>query len=105
MAQATQSGGKMAGPPVAPLRESPVDRVASLIVALLVLVGVLVLIMFSVWFSFKLAKPPQIAVPVRLDPGGGGDPNGVGGGEGHPRKAGGGGNGPKTPMAGTPPPQ
>src|SRR5437879_12991729 len=67
----------MAPRPVAQLKETPVDRVASLIVSLLVLVGVLVGGMFCVWFSFKLAAKPQIAVPVRLDPGGGGDPNGV----------------------------
>src|SRR5437588_6725958 len=77
MAQATRSGGKMASPPVAQLKETPVDRVASLIVALLVLVGVLVGGMFAVWYSFKLIKPVQNAVQVRLDPGGGGDPNGV----------------------------
>src|SRR5438067_13739133 len=77
MVHATRSGGKMAPPTVAQLKESPVDRVASLIVSLLVLVGVLVGGMFCVWFTFKLAAKPQIAVPVRLDPGGGGDPSGV----------------------------
>src|SRR5437762_1764597 len=76
MAHSTRFAGKMAPPHVARLRESPVDRVTSLIVALLVLLGVVVGGLFSVWFTFRLATPTRIAIRVRMD-GAGGDPKGA----------------------------
>lgn len=62
--------------PSTQLRETGADRASSFILAMLVLVGGLVVALLFIWFSMAIQRP-QITVPVKLDPGPGGDPAGV----------------------------
>ncbi len=67
---------KPAPAPSTQLRESNADRASSMIMAMLVLVGGLVVVLLFIWFSMAIQRP-KITVPVKLDPGPGGDPSGV----------------------------
>ncbi len=67
------------GEPRAALRISSYDRVASMLVALLILVGSSVTLMFVFWLSNRI-HTSQVAVPVVMDEVGTGDGGPVGGG-------------------------
>jgi hypothetical protein len=43
---------------------------------MLILAGGLVLALLFIWFSMAISRPPAVVVPVKLDPGPGGDPLG-----------------------------
>ena len=61
----------------AELKVSAFDKVASLILALLILVGAIVIFLFSVWVGSRMLAPPLLAVPVVMEDVGGGRPDGV----------------------------
>lgn len=63
-------------PAVEGLHVSPFERVASLIVALLILVGSLVVVVFVIWLSNQIFSAP-VVVQVVLEDVGGGRPDGV----------------------------
>jgi hypothetical protein len=61
---------------------SAYDRVSSLLVTVLIMLGMIVLLMFLVWFSSRLKyNPPPVQVTVVEDIGGGGSGSGVAGAE------------------------
>ena len=69
----------VASEPRAALRVSSYDRVASMLVALLILIGSSVTLMFLVWFSNRV-HTSQVAVPVVIDELGTGEGGPAGGG-------------------------
>jgi hypothetical protein len=76
VAQTIQDKAKPSSAPTQ-LRESAADRVSSFIVSMLILIGGLVAVLLFIWFSMAISRPPPVVVPVKLDPGSGGDPLGV----------------------------
>ena len=58
------------------LKVAPYEQVASMLIALLVLIGVAVVLLLSVWLSLKIFVPQQ-AIPVIMDNLGGGREDGV----------------------------
>src|SRR4051812_49430355 len=58
------------------------DRASSMVVALLVILGLIVFLMFAIWLSSRLnIKAPPVPVTIVDDLGGGGSGNGQPGGE------------------------
>lgn len=80
MATATEKHSAGANLPRQPrashLKGSAFENVASLIIALLLLVGTIVIVLFSVWVGNKIAVRQEV-VPVVLEDVGGGRPDGV----------------------------
>lgn len=81
MSTAKLKAGDFRREPLEEVRVSSYDSVASLLIALLILLGATVLILFSVWMSNRLARPVR-SVPVELhdfgEGEGGGHPEGEG---------------------------
>src|SRR4051812_37141738 len=58
------------------------DRASSMVVALLVILGLIVFLMFAIWLSSRLSyNPPPVPVTIVDNLGGGGSGNGTPGGE------------------------
>lgn len=59
------------------LQVSAYERVASMMLSLLILIGVVVFCLFMAWLGTHVFFPPLKSVPVRYDQVGGGSPEGV----------------------------
>ncbi|MEX2121176.1 MAG: hypothetical protein WD847_16405 [Pirellulales bacterium] len=70
------SGRPRAASPL-PLKVSPYENVASMLLALLILIGVVVFCLLIAWLSIKMFFPPFKSIPVRLEQVSGGMESGV----------------------------
>lgn len=59
------------------MQVSAYERVASLLLALLLLIGVTVFVLFIVWLGMQIFTPPMKSVPVRIEQVGGGIESGI----------------------------